>query len=424
MKKERRIDLLVMVFMLIGLSFNARTQNRIIINNAGYLTFGTTGYLVVDNSLANAITTLGNGGGIISEMETAYVIWNVSIAAGSYTVPFCTALPTVVPIPVNYSVTNTGNTSGNGFVIFSTYPTTVPTTQAPWPVVVSCLNFTTPSCSGPDQPYSAVDRFWLIGQGGYSFNSNPAATLELSFLNIEAAAPNTITPANLRAYRYDSNNNDWYGYNSGTSSSGPTVSKVSNIVLPSSNSFYEWTLADVLLPLPVELSSFESKCLENKTHLSWTTDSESNSDYFAVEASVDGIYFEEVERVQAQGNSNSTTNYSYNVSDSRKGNYYRLNQVDVDGVSELSEVIHSNCDPKLLELMVYPNPTDGLFTVDISNNSYGSLLISSPLGKVIRSIKLDAQFSYQIDLSEHAPGIYFVTLFTESNKSTVKIIKK
>jgi hypothetical protein len=82
-----------------------------------------------------------------------------------------------------------------------------------------------------------------------------------------------------------------------------------------------------------------------------------------------------------------------------------------------------NTDP-FEGIIIYPNPTNGFFTIEIDNNLFGELIIRiiSEQGKVIRDIKLDKtteHFSSEIDLSGQADGVYIVT-FTLNNYSAVR----
>ncbi|MEY4521948.1 MAG: hypothetical protein RIT10_1133 [Bacteroidota bacterium] len=114
--------------------------------------------------------------------------------------------------------------------------------------------------------------------------------------------------------------------------------------------------------LPVELISFEVNCIEeNSKEIKWATASERNSAYFTIEKSNDGINWNEINKVQAAGNSTSSLHYSTidNVIDD-KTVYYRLNQVDIDGKNKLFDAQSVICSNN--ETIIFPNPTtDGNF---------------------------------------------------------------
>jgi hypothetical protein len=68
--------------------------------------------------------------------------------------------------------------------------------------------------------------------------------------------------------------------------------------------------------------------------LKWSTNSESNNDFFTLENSVDGIEWKRVTQINGAGTSNSKLNYQYNDYDFTQNmiNYYRLTQTDFDGI--------------------------------------------------------------------------------------------
>lgn len=115
-------------------------------------------------------------------------------------------------------------------------------------------------------------------------------------------------------------------------------------------------------PLPVELTTFTGTIdIHNLAKLNWTTATEQNSDYFALESSTDGTTFAEDGRVTAGRTSNSTLDYEW--SDPKplaQLTYYRLRQVDIDGKFYYSPIV--TLSPKLAvlrQLDVYPNPSAG-----------------------------------------------------------------
>lgn len=83
------------------------------------------------------------------------------------------------------------------------------------------------------------------------------------------------------------------------------------------------------IALPVELMSFDGYKEDDRNVLVWSTASENNSDYYALERSQDGNIWSHVANVDAVGNSIEVNKYVYQ--DSRFNGYYRLLQYDMDG---------------------------------------------------------------------------------------------
>ncbi len=115
--------------------------------------------------------------------------------------------------------------------------------------------------------------------------------------------------------------------------------------------------------LPVELTDFDAvdNARDCEIELSWTTETETNNDFFRIEKSLDGFNYQPIGTVNAVGNSVTPTTYSFVDRTPSITNYYRLRQVDVDGAATVSSqlIVNSGCfeegiDNTILE--VFPNP--------------------------------------------------------------------
>ena len=90
----------------------------------------------------------------------------------------------------------------------------------------------------------------------------------------------------------------------------------------------------------------------------------------------------------------------------------------------------TNYSNKSLKLKAFPNPTQGQInlTVELELDSKVSVVVSNLLGQNIWSNSnkmLDAGFhNLQLDLSNLAPGTYFVTLKANDTSNTVKVVKR
>ena len=80
---------------------------------------------------------------------------------------------------------------------------------------------------------------------------------------------------------------------------------------------------------------------------------------------------------------------------------------------------------------VYPNPTTGIFTINLKESarplrvleSVSNLQITDITGKTIKQLSIDS-YQLSIDLTNQPAGIYFVKIQTESNIIIKKIIKE
>ena len=163
--------------------------------------------------------------------------------------------------------------------------------------------------------------------------------------------------------------------------------------------------------LPVKLSRFSAKCNTVNIEFEWTTETESNSAYFEVEGSKDGISWVSFGKVQVSGSSNERINYNHKANSVEQFYLYRLKQVDNDGATYYSELIAIHCATQSASVNVYPNPTARKLIVSILDEyqSVSKLELINELGQVLMTKKIElngVQQSLEFDLSAYPSGIY------------------
>lgn len=110
-------------------------------------------------------------------------------------------------------------------------------------------------------------------------------------------------------------------------------------------------------PLPVELVTFRAKTQATDTWLTWRTASERNTDYFAIERSIDSEHFITAGTVHSQGTAATYRFVDKSVSTLVKGPlYYRLRQVDLDSTAAYSSVQIVTFEVAAEVVHIYPNP--------------------------------------------------------------------
>lgn len=112
------------------------------------------------------------------------------------------------------------------------------------------------------------------------------------------------------------------------------------------NSFTRVSLPDIgcyesnTVALPIELLYFRGFNSDSYNHLTWSTASEFNNDYFTIEKSIDGVYFYDIFKISGGGNSIKQLfyeYYDYNIENAIS--YYVLKQTDFDGKHKSSDII-------------------------------------------------------------------------------------
>ena len=183
-------------------------------------------------------------------------------------------------------------------------------------------------------------------------------------------------------------------------------------------------------PLPVELTSFTAFTQDSKVKLEWTTASEINNDFFAVERSRDGIEFETIHSQKGAANSSETLNYSYIDRDPFPGtSYYRLKQTDFDGAVSYSEVVAVKLKADDTHFQLYPNPAQGLVSVFFASplNAASTVKVHDLSGREVLSRQLEEDVhasGTDLDVSHLLTGIYFVTVQTPTSIATQRLVLK
>ena len=103
--------------------------------------------------------------------------------------------------------------------------------------------------------------------------------------------------------------------------------------------------------------------------------------------------------------------------------FYRLKQIDVDGKFKYSNIVRLRYTEKnTVNTIVYPNPTPGLVTILVGDNSLvGTMAALYDMnGRLMESIKINAN-SQQVNLGKYVNGTYFIKL---NNGEVLRIIKQ
>ena len=178
-----------------------------------------------------------------------------------------------------------------------------------------------------------------------------------------------------------------------------------------------------IVVLPSELLSFTSNCSDNKTQIKWSTATETNSDYFIIEKSINGIEFNEIQKINAAINSTHQLNYlEYDDSNFGEIVYYRLKMFDVDGKLKISKIISSNCSKN--EISIFPNPTKNKVNIIYNSNSeFVEIVISNLEGGVfLHELFNEKSINKEFDLESFPIGIYQIKIISEDQVDYKKLV--
>lgn len=377
-----------------------KTSNHMTIldhaNVAGNLTLGTitggkiiTGpkTLYVTNSAPAAITSGGPGSYVEGNLKR-----NLSGSAGAYYWPVGTAVR-----GFQLAATEFYGTHSIGNIL--SYFNDTPIPSQPGPIG--------PECSGND--YSTLpplnNGYWTMTANANPSSANYKMTLyNLNYTNAAPSAAYTVLKAATSAGPWTLSGN-CLGSSTANATTRDNMSGFS--VFTSGQS--------IIIPVPIDLLNFNAVVEGENVLATWTTATEVNNDYFAVERSHDGINFETVGIKKGSGNSSLTLYYSMLDTEPFKGvSYYRLRQVDFDGAESKSSLVAVSFQNSNT-LYVFPNPAHvSTINVRFTAAAEGEAVMEviDILGKVLRSEMLNVkkglnefrEYSIQ-DLHE---GAYFI----------------
>ncbi|TNE56059.1 MAG: T9SS type A sorting domain-containing protein [Bacteroidetes bacterium] len=168
--------------------------------------------------------------------------------------------------------------------------------------------------------------------------------------------------------------------------------------------------------LPIEITSFEVNCQDDRHFLQWEVASEQNNDYFTILRSTDGVHFKAIGKVQGAGNSSSLQRYSFQaLSVPNATCYYTFSQTDFNGISKLSGFVRVlNCDSKK-KVNIFPNPVQANQQVQIECNQSRNLTLHvfDTFGKLVLDRDLSEERTFFIELSA---GLYQLVLYDLSGR--------
>ena len=72
---------------------------------------------------------------------------------------------------------------------------------------------------------------------------------------------------------------------------------------------------------------------------------------------------------------------------------------------------------------VYPNPSKGLFNIQLGNSAAGTIEVYDMMGRSVKTIELNsADTEYKLDLTNFPKGLYMLNMIIDGNRSTQKLI--
>ena len=165
--------------------------------------------------------------------------------------------------------------------------------------------------------------------------------------------------------------------------------------------------------LPVTLTSFSAYAVSDHVELKWSTETEQNVDRFEVQRSKDGVDWEYVTSVAANGNTSTQSIYGAVDNKPLAGfSYYRLKAIDLNGEFDYSDLRRVEFRPANAE--VYPNPARGQVTISGLVDDIEHVRLLDSRGAVVRTWRVAGEVQIEAPVADLPAGVYMVELNTAS----------
>ena len=182
--------------------------------------------------------------------------------------------------------------------------------------------------------------------------------------------------------------------------------------------------------LPIDLINFSAGLEKNNVVLRWQTATETNSAWFSIQRSNDGIHFNNIGKVKAAGNSSRIESYAYTDMDAAALQtsklYYRIQETDNDGKSNYSTIKFIDLSANFI-YSVSPNPAVGFINITSSADMPDvQIKITDLNGRVLYATRQSfvARRQFKINLSQFSKQLLIVTIKDHNQEQHFKVVKR
>lgn len=244
------------------------------------------------------------------------------------------------------------------------------------------------------------------------------------FADLQTYVPSLTSASQLVVTQYSGANEDGvYDPTGGTLTFIPS-SQITTGTLYGNNylefnvtGFSEFWIHTGTTTLPLQFINITATKKVNTIEVSWKTAAEVDVNNFEVQRSTDGLQFKTVATVPAK---NQLQN-SYMITDVKDESalyYYRVKQVDNNGVYKYSSTVKVNFG-KTIDVTIAPNPAKNWVSIRTSS-TVKTLQLLNTNGQIIKTWKPEAGQQYNI--AGISSGVYLLRLVTDTDQQIEKLI--
>jgi hypothetical protein len=271
----------------------------------------------------------------------------------------------------------------------------------------------TVSTENPPGVQARFERLWRVNEVNAAGTAVDVGSVNVRF-NLSAFS--MVTASDLRLI-VDTDNDGVFSDETaigGATALAGNVYQFAGVTALSNGTRFTLGTANILTsPLPVELTNFEVRTVENRNvRADWRTETELNNDYFTLEKSENGSNWEIVQEISGAGTSSSPLFYTLVDNEPFRGiSYYRLKQTDLNG-----QYTYSDIRSVLLDFEtpgIYPNPASDIISVVSDESDLRNFRLYDELGRdVTTSVILlnESSKNLLIDISKLTNGSYMLKI--------------
>ena len=283
----------------------------------------------------------------------------------------------------------------------------------------------------PDQAPSAFPMsrsYWVVNN--YGSNAAFTSLRSMTFENIGYVDPaDVIDPSTFKLYKRGSNADGatWgASIDNGDAAVGGIDGEVSFNTGLSVTTFSQLVLtSEGSSILPVDWLGFTAHLNADETvGLQWRVIVHEPLSHFEVERSTDGVNFEALESIAADGSSGDLTFHTLDSDPAYGTNYYRIRQLDASGAQSLSEIREINLKTLPEAILVYPNPVESGtdLQVKINSTSIATVEIFEASGRLVLLQTFTEHAS--IATASLSSGVYFYEVSSAEIRKRGKLLLK
>lgn len=186
-------------------------------------------------------------------------------------------------------------------------------------------------------------------------------------------------------------------------------------------------------PLPVTYGYITGEQVGLRNRIDWETIVESNSSHFIVTRATENGEFEELGRVTGAGTTADAQQYRFYDDNPQEGiNFYRLEQVDINGNTSHSQVVQVHFDVDRSGLLaVYPNPISSEQTLNIKFATDGERVLNLQIldlqGRIVYDRNHEVTediMNLEVPMYDLPNGMYITRVVAEGKAWSKKFTKQ